>query len=107
MPHKNHLDLLQVIYDLKSDYPSLQLILSGAGIEEFKKNGNRTESYIQKCRELISKYDNKLSPIVEVKGYIDESEITELYLKATCVILPTSKEGFGLPLQKPCHMESL
>lgn len=97
MPHKNHLNLLKVIYELQSDYPSLQLILSGTGTEEFKKDGNRTESYIQKCRELISKYDNKLSPIVKVKGYVDESKIAELYLKASCVILPTSKEGYGLP----------
>jgi glycosyltransferase involved in cell wall biosynthesis len=97
MPHKNHLVLLQVIYEIKSDYPSLQLILSGTGTEEFKKDGNRTESYIKKCRELISKYDNKFSPTVKIKGYIDESEIEELYLKAACVILPTGKEGYGLP----------
>jgi glycosyltransferase involved in cell wall biosynthesis len=33
----------------------------------------------------------------DVRGYVDRTELAELYRRAACVVLPTRYEGFGLP----------
>ncbi len=34
----------------------------------------------------------------DVRGYVSKTELAELYRAAACVVLPSSYEGFGLPL---------
>ena len=36
--------------------------------------------------------------MVQAYGYIDTQEVDRLYAQASCIILPSAMEGYGLPL---------
>ena len=97
MPHKNHYLLLQAFEKLLSKWKGLKLILTGGGTEKFVQLGNN-EEHVIRCRDLIQNEGEKLYQRVEAYGYMDTHEVKRLYAQASCVILPSAMEGYGLPL---------
>ncbi len=83
VPMKGLAYMLRAIADLKDEFPSLKLIVLG----KVKENGN-TAKLIDALgiRKLITFYSN-----------LSSYQITELYARATCAVVPSIYEGFGLP----------
>jgi len=74
--HKNHLNLIKAINQLKNELPDLKLVLVGA-----KKDGY--ELIIKKVIEL------ELSQKIIFLGYVPNDDITEIYRRARALIMPT------------------
>ena len=97
MPHKNHYLLLRAFEKLLCKGDDLKLILTGGGTEKLVQAGN-SEKHVIRCRDLIQDESNELSKVVQAYGYIDTQEVDRLYAQASCIILPSAMEGYGLPL---------
>jgi glycosyltransferase involved in cell wall biosynthesis len=74
-PHKNHGVLFEAFALLRRERPELRLVLTGAG------------------------HDPAAAPPgVEVRGYVTQEELVELYRRAAAMVFPSLYEGFGQPL---------
>jgi len=74
--HKNHRGLIRAIGQLKGMLPDLKLVLAGS-------RKNAYESVLQLVKELNLQND------VIFLGYVPDEDITEIYLRARALIMPT------------------
>lgn len=83
-PHKNHLMLLDAFARLRRDLPDAELVLPGGeGPQE---------------TEVIGRIDSgDLLGSVRRPGRLSNTEMQQLYRRATAVVVPSTYEGFGLP----------
>ena len=72
-PHKNHDRLFEAFALMRLERPDLRLVLTGSG------------------------HDSDAPPGVEVRGYVSDDELAELYATASALVFPSLYEGFGLP----------
>jgi glycosyltransferase involved in cell wall biosynthesis len=73
-PHKNHRRLFEAFARVRRDYPSLELLLTGAAAAGSLPDG------------------------VRALGHVPVSELAELYRRATALVFPSLYEGFGVPV---------
>lgn len=69
--------------------PSAQLVLVGSGPQEIV------------LRELVAQYG--LQESVEFTGSMNQTELAEQYTRATCLILPSISEAWGLVVNEALH----
>lgn len=74
-PHKNHSRLLEAMALVRESRPGLRLVLTGGGLDGL----------------------GRLPEWVELKGLVSRGELLDLYRRASCLIFPSTYEGFGLP----------
>jgi len=74
--HKNHKGLLRAIGQLKGMLPDLKLVLAGS-------RKNAYESVLQLVKDLNLQND------VIFLGYVPDEDITEIYLRARALVMPT------------------
>ncbi|MDX6621177.1 MAG: hypothetical protein QOK36_3563 [Gaiellales bacterium] len=74
-PHKNHARLFEAFSLLRAEDPTLQLVLTGGGLDAL---GAVPEG-------------------VDVRGLVGRGELRELYRTAGALVFPSLYEGFGLP----------
>ncbi len=82
--HKRHCDLIDAFVAVRATVPNARLVLTGG-----------PGPLIDTVREQIASYG--LGDVVEITGWISESEMQEWYSNATVVAFPSEYEGFGLP----------
>lgn len=83
-PHKNLEILIQTFKQLKENFGSLGLVLAG-----------RDDFFWQR----IKKYADGLRvEDVIFTGLINDEELVALYRGASCLVMPSLEEGFGIPL---------
>jgi glycosyltransferase involved in cell wall biosynthesis len=75
-PHKNHRTLLRAFDILRRDDPGLRLVLTGGGLERL----------------------GAVPSGVERLGIVSPERLAQLYRRASCLVFPSTYEGFGLPL---------
>jgi len=82
--YKGYEQVIKVIHDLKSRFPSIKYILSGKydAVEETR------------IKYLIN--EHKVEGHVILTGFIDENELPDHFLLADLFTLPSKKEGFGI-----------
>lgn len=80
-PHKNVEGLIRVFKELRGKYQYLQLVLSG-----------NDHYFWQRIKK-----ENQHQGIIYT-GYITDEELVVLYKKASCFVMPSFEEGFGIPL---------
>jgi glycosyltransferase involved in cell wall biosynthesis len=73
--HKNHARLIEAMRLLRLERPEMRLVLTG---------GRRSAL-------------GALPEWVDHRGYVSQSELSELYRSASCLVFPSLYEGFGLP----------
>nr|WP_166786486.1 glycosyltransferase family 1 protein [Cryobacterium sp. TMT2-15-1] len=74
-PHKNHARLVTAVEIARKTVPGLRLVLTGGGLDQL----------------------GDLPDWVDRKGFVDQSELQDLYRAAAALIFPSLYEGFGLP----------
>lgn len=84
LPHKNIERLIEAFEVLSTDNPGLQLVLAGKQEYFFGQ--------LQHQIEASSARDKIVTP-----GFVSNSELAWLYKNASCYVLPSLSEGFGLP----------
>jgi glycosyltransferase involved in cell wall biosynthesis len=85
LPHKNLLVLLDALALLRRQTPA-RLIVRGDG----------QPAYAHAVRQRVEALG--LTESVSFQGYADHGTLRELYARAACVVLPSLREGFGLPV---------
>ncbi|HWZ36318.1 MAG TPA: glycosyltransferase family 4 protein, partial [Mucilaginibacter sp.] len=82
--YKGYEQVIKVINELKSRFPSIKYILSGKydAVEEAR------------IKYLIN--EHKVEDQVILTGFIDENELPDHFLLADLFVLPSKKEGFGI-----------
>lgn len=79
-PRKNLILLLETFYEIK-DLVDFDLVLVG-------RNG-------WKMDDTLKKYD--IEKRVHLTGYVEDSDVVQIYKNTLCFVFPTLYEGFGLP----------
>jgi glycosyltransferase involved in cell wall biosynthesis len=82
IPKKNHLLLLNAFNILVKEYKNIRLTIIGSGKLE------------QEYNKFIKK--NNLNEFIIIKGYMQQKELSEEYLKNDIFILPSNNEPFGI-----------
>jgi len=85
LPHKNLLSLLDALAILRRRYRT-RLIIRGDG----------QPAYARAVRERVETLG--LGDLVSFQGYAAEGALRDLYAGAACLVLPSLREGFGLPV---------
>jgi glycosyltransferase involved in cell wall biosynthesis len=85
LPHKNLLSLLDALAILRRRYRA-RLIIRGDG----------QPAYARAVRERVETLG--LGDLVSFQGYAAEGALRDLYAGAVCLVLPSLREGFGLPV---------
>ena len=80
-PHKNVEGLIQAFLKLKERYPKLALVLSGQ------------DHYFWQRIKREYQYDG-----IIYTGYVSDEMLVALYKNASCFVMPSFEEGFGIPL---------
>jgi glycosyltransferase involved in cell wall biosynthesis len=86
LPHKNLLTLLDALAILRRRHPATRVIIRGEG----------QPAYARAVRERVETLG--LSDVVRFQGYADKRALRDLYAGAACLVLPSLREGFGLPV---------
>ncbi len=95
--HKGHLVLLEAVRLLAGRGINCRLTLTGAGMDEFARGGNGNE-VIDRMRTFLTEHHEVMDGRVTVAGDAGPAELERLFAEASCVVLPSMYEGFGLPL---------
>jgi glycosyltransferase involved in cell wall biosynthesis len=85
LPHKNLLGLLDALAILRRRLAA-RLIIRGEG----------QLAYARAVRERVETLG--LAHVVSFQGYAAEGTLRDLYRRAACLVLPSLREGFGLPV---------
>lgn len=88
-PHKNIEGLIKVFLELRKNYKDLTLVLSG--------NDNYFWQRIKMHSRFRSLREASGNGIVYA-GSVDDEQLVALYKNASCFVIPSFEEGFGLPL---------
>ena len=89
--HKGHLTLLKAALGLAGRGLDYRLTLTGAG-------WNGTGEVVGKARHFVEEHRALLDGRVIMAGDVQPGEARRFFEEASCVVLPSSYEGFGLPL---------
>lgn len=84
IPHKHADHLLEVINNLKNQIPDIKLVIVGKGIEK-----DNLIKYIK---------DNHIEEHVEFLQDLSNEELTYQMKKSNLLVLPSTREGFGMVL---------
>ncbi len=90
--HKGHLNLLEAARRVAARGLDFRLTLTGAGLDD---DGNEV---VRAMRVLLEQNRDLLNGRVAMAGDAPRAEVDRLFAEASCVVLPSSYEGFGLPL---------
>ena len=85
LPHKNLLSLLDALAILRRRR-RVRLIIRGEG----------QPAYARAVRERVETLG--LGDLVSFQGYAGRKALRDLYARAACLVLPSLREGFGLPV---------
>jgi glycosyltransferase involved in cell wall biosynthesis len=89
-PRKNLVKLIEAHKILVSQYPNIQLVIVG-------KKGWLYKEIFRKVKEL------GLAKKVVFTGFVPDKDLSAFYQKASCFVLVSLYEGFGLPLLEAMH----
>ena len=95
--HKGHLTLLDAARGLAVRGIDYRLTFTGPGMNGFAKPGCGNQ-VIEQMRAFLEAHRALLDGRITIAGDARAPEVERLFAEASCVVLPSSYEGFGLPL---------
>ncbi|MEK6808073.1 MAG: glycosyltransferase family 1 protein [Nanoarchaeota archaeon] len=84
-PHKNVEGLIKAFLQLKEKYPQMSLVLSG-----------HDHYFWQRVKQSLAA--SPLKKDIIFTGYVSDEELVAFYKNASCFVMPSFEEGFGIPL---------
>jgi glycosyltransferase involved in cell wall biosynthesis len=97
-PHKAHATLFAACLQLAQRGLDFRLALSGPGIAGFRPGGSFADPRMDAARRFLAEHAALLDPRIVVCGDVPPEKVEALFNGARCVVLPSTYEGFGLPL---------
>ena len=99
-PHKNHAALLGALQSLHLNGYEFKLILCGHGTRRLVDESVLDDYKLKAAKSILSASSPDFRSCVEVLGIIEQDHLEKLYKEADLVVLPSTYEGFGLPLSE-------
>ena len=99
-PHKNHALLLQAFHLLYADGYRFRLVLCGYQTDGLRSNLTLDHPQLEEARASLLLSSPGFRACVDVLGAVSSEELEKLFSEANYVVLPTTYEGFGLPLSE-------
>lgn len=101
-PNKGHLALLKVVINMleEKNLADFQVILSGNGTEKIISDKTLDNTRLEETRRFGWKNRYKLKDKLIIKGFVNALQLSSLYSSSDYIVLPSLKEGFGLPLSE-------
>ncbi|HEY4284917.1 MAG TPA: glycosyltransferase [Chthoniobacterales bacterium] len=97
--NKDHLTLFKACEKLFAKGLDFDLVLTGHNTEHFaNRHPYDDDNAIEACRASLQANRILFQGRIKSRGYCTRSEVDSLYKCCTAVVLPSTFEGFGLPL---------
>lgn len=97
-PNKGHAVLLDAAIRLWRQGADFRLVWTGSGTKEITRTSPSPERSVRALRQLYQENQSLIDARLETRGFVSDKELSELYRQARQVVLPSSYEGFGLPM---------
>jgi glycosyltransferase involved in cell wall biosynthesis len=97
-PHKNHLNLLEALQLLHYDGYQFKLVLSGYDTHKLLGISVLDHPCLEAARLFLLRSNLAFRACVEIHGMVQQDTLEYLFATADYVVLPSTYEGFGLPL---------
>nr|MBC7613678.1 glycosyltransferase family 4 protein [Pseudopedobacter sp.] len=94
---KNLPRLVSAFSKVQMVYPDIKLVLVGSTTS--KKHGNDFNAIVHAIDE------HHLQNKVILTGYLNDSQVAEMYRHATAYVFPSINEGFGIPILEAFHFQ--
>lgn len=96
--HKNHLALLEAFAVLHSQGYSYKLFFCGYNTNLLLSTERLLEPRLEAARSFLATSSPEFKASIRVLGLIEQDYLERIYQQADYVLLPSTYEGFGLPL---------
>jgi glycosyltransferase involved in cell wall biosynthesis len=84
-PHKNHVRLIEAFRDVTSEFPSVNLVLTGKKRDEYEA-------------VMAAIHEFGLSERVFCLGYVEQDDLQAIYRAATALVMPSLFESVSIPI---------
>ncbi len=98
--HKRHGLLLRAAHMLHARGFEVQVQLTGGETERLRDMTGPASPAVAECRRILAATPEAFRNRVQALGYVTPEEVERCYAEADVVALPSSVEGFGLPLSE-------
>lgn len=97
-PHKGHTLLLKALQQLHEAGMDFRLILTGVGTLSLNSKTPLNIPELETARQVVASASDSFRLKIEIRGRVSTEEVDICFAHASLVVLPSSYEGFGLPL---------
>jgi glycosyltransferase involved in cell wall biosynthesis len=95
---KNHIALFKAVLELAKKNACFKVIISGEDTEKIAGEAILDKPWQEECRVFFHNNISILGKHIELAGFCQRGKVESYYCQASCVVLPSTYEGFGLPL---------
>jgi len=96
--HKNHGLLLRALALVYEQGYSFKMVFCGAYTQLLTGSQILQDYQLEDARLFLANSSSEFRSCIQAYGAVEQSYVEHLFQQATCILLPTSYEGFGLPL---------
>ena len=96
--HKGHVLLLKSLHQLHNAGIDFRLILTGSDTLSINSKRPLDIASLEAARQVLASASDSFRQKITVHGRVSTEEVDICYANASLVVLPSSYEGFGLPL---------
>lgn len=97
-PHKGHAVLLQALRTLADEGAAFRLILTGGKTDQIASTNASNVTELEDARLAYTQAPESFRGKIDIRGMVSTETVDECFEMADLVVLPSSYEGFGLPL---------
>lgn len=98
IPTKGHKVLFEAFKSLLEEGIDAELVLTGGGTQELLSTEPIENKDLEKARLFYHDNRHLFQNNLQAKGYLEEKKFRQLVESCSVFVLPSLKEGFGLPL---------
>ncbi len=99
-PRKDHLTLFRALFELTRRGLDFRCVLTGRNTEMFRGTERAAEEQVEAARQFLIEHTAELGARIECRGSVPAEERDRLFATAACLVIPSTYEGFGLPLSE-------
>lgn len=97
-PNKDHLTLLRAAVALWQQSTDFRLIWTGRGTEAVTSERQVQSAETRLLQACYRENSQLIAGRLEARGFVADEELDRLYARARRIVLPSTYEGFGLPV---------
>jgi glycosyltransferase involved in cell wall biosynthesis len=96
--HKNHFNLLVALSTLHQEGLRFRMVFCGHNTDLLLSPNPLSNDGLEAARAFLASAELEFRNKIKIQGLVDEHQLEVLFKEATHVLLPSTYEGYGLPL---------